>query len=190
VDFLHQNGVIHRDLKPENVLLRTDGHLSITDFGLAKEIGDGTTARTLCGTVRILLLLLYCPCRCSITLLSYYTLIILSHYPLILTLFLSSLSPFLHTPFFTPYLHPICTLFAHFQSEYMAPEMLTRNGYGRAVDWWSLGALAYEMLVGRPPFQVLLTLLLSSYHLFYTFTFFYTLFTPYLLSGQKSERAG
>jgi serine/threonine protein kinase len=33
-----------------------------------------------------------------------------------------------------------------------APEMLTRNGYGRPVDWWSLGTLCYEMLVGKAPF--------------------------------------
>lgn len=42
-------------------------------------------------------------------------------------------------------------LFTDFHTQ--APEMLTRNGYGKAVDWWSLGTLAYEMLVGRPPFQ-------------------------------------
>ena len=87
IEFLHNKGIIHRDLKPENVLLRDDGHVCITDFGLAKEIGDLESARTLCGT-----------------------------------------------------------------SEYMAPEMLTRNGYGKGVDWWSLGALCYEMLSGKPPF--------------------------------------
>eukprot|EP01034_Spumella_vulgaris_P040407 gene40407-49973_t len=86
IDFLHNKGIIHRDLKPENVLLRNDGHVCITDFGLAKEIGDGNFARTLCGT-----------------------------------------------------------------SEYMAPEMLIRNGYGKAVDWWSL-ALLSEMLSGKAPF--------------------------------------
>lgn len=37
--------------------------------------------------------------------------------------------------------------------EYMAPEILTRSGHGKAVDWWSLGALMYDMLTGNPPFS-------------------------------------
>ena len=36
--------------------------------------------------------------------------------------------------------------------EYLAPEILSRQGHGRAVDWWSMGALLYEMLTGLPPF--------------------------------------
>ena len=87
VEFLHSMGVVHRDLKPENVLLHRSGHVCLTDFGLAKEVGDSAKVRTLCGT-----------------------------------------------------------------SEYMAPEMLLRNGYTKAVDWWSLGALFFEMLAGKPPF--------------------------------------
>ena len=35
--------------------------------------------------------------------------------------------------------------------EYLAPEVLNRSGHGTAVDWWSLGALLYEMLTGLPP---------------------------------------
>ncbi|VBB31056.1 unnamed protein product, partial [Acanthocheilonema viteae] len=36
--------------------------------------------------------------------------------------------------------------------EYMAPEILMRVGHNKAVDWWSLGALTFDMLTGGPPF--------------------------------------
>lgn len=36
--------------------------------------------------------------------------------------------------------------------EYLAPEVLEGNGYGKPVDWWSFGTLMYEMLTGLPPF--------------------------------------
>ncbi|XP_061066018.1 serine/threonine-protein kinase Sgk2 isoform X3 [Eubalaena glacialis] len=36
--------------------------------------------------------------------------------------------------------------------EYLAPEVLRKEPYDRAVDWWSLGAVLYEMLHGLPPF--------------------------------------
>ncbi|KAF3762523.1 Pkinase-domain-containing protein [Cryphonectria parasitica EP155] len=37
--------------------------------------------------------------------------------------------------------------------EYMAPEVIKGEKYGKAVDWWSLGALAYDMMVGDAPFR-------------------------------------
>lgn len=37
-------------------------------------------------------------------------------------------------------------------AEYLAPEMLIGNGHNYLVDWWALGILLYEMLVGIPPF--------------------------------------
>ena len=37
--------------------------------------------------------------------------------------------------------------------EYLAPEIVIGEGHGKAVDWWSLGILMFEMFVGRPPFQ-------------------------------------
>ncbi|KAH9255075.1 hypothetical protein BASA81_006834 [Batrachochytrium salamandrivorans] len=35
--------------------------------------------------------------------------------------------------------------------EYLAPEVILQKGHGTAIDWWALGALMYEMLVGQPP---------------------------------------
>ncbi|GAB9464656.1 hypothetical protein Gpo141_00002084 [Globisporangium polare] len=88
LEHLHSHGIIHRDLKPENVLISREGHVKLTDFGLAKEYQEGDELLTVCGT-----------------------------------------------------------------QEYMAPEMLLGKGYDSAVDWWSLGALAHEMLMGKPPFR-------------------------------------
>ncbi|XP_075998422.1 cAMP-dependent protein kinase catalytic subunit PRKX [Genypterus blacodes] len=36
--------------------------------------------------------------------------------------------------------------------EYLAPEVIQSKGHGRAVDWWALGILVFEMLAGYPPF--------------------------------------
>jgi serum/glucocorticoid-regulated kinase 2 len=82
--------VIYRDLKPENILLDLQGHVRITDFGIAKQgVGNSRQgATTMCGT-----------------------------------------------------------------PEYLAPEILTNMGHGKAVDWWSLGCLGFEMATGLPPFS-------------------------------------
>ena len=36
--------------------------------------------------------------------------------------------------------------------EYMAPEIIKKEGHGKAVDWWCLGCLIYELVSGIPPF--------------------------------------
>lgn len=37
--------------------------------------------------------------------------------------------------------------------DYMAPEVIQGKPYGKACDWWSLGALGYDLLTGSPPFK-------------------------------------
>ncbi len=49
----------------------------------------------------------------------------------------------------------ICIAFTHMvcSVQYMAPEVVAGRGHGKAVDWWSIGILLYEMLCGTPPFR-------------------------------------
>ncbi|XP_052617292.1 ribosomal protein S6 kinase alpha-4 isoform X2 [Peromyscus californicus insignis] len=92
LEHLHKLGIVYRDLKLENVLLDSEGHIVLTDFGLSKEFLTEEKERTFsfCGTI-----------------------------------------------------------------EYMAPEIIrSKAGHGKAVDWWSLGILLFELLTGASPFTL------------------------------------
>jgi len=60
IEYLHKTGIIHRDIKPENILLDSEGHVALTDFGLATRItAEGAEknencnnkSNSFCGTV-------------------------------------------------------------------------------------------------------------------------------------------
>jgi serine/threonine protein kinase len=54
ISHIHSNKAVYRDLKPENILLDKNGHIKLTDFGLAKIIKDNDKAYSICGTTKYL----------------------------------------------------------------------------------------------------------------------------------------
>ncbi|WVR08215.1 hypothetical protein IAU60_005262 [Kwoniella sp. DSM 27419] len=125
---LHRHGIINRDLKPENILLNAHGHAVLADFGLSKEFGYR-------GSPEPVYVVLYPGQICPPSWAGAGAGSLRKDSTGGDRITIDRAYSFVGT------------------AEYIAPEVVQRGEYSYAVDWWALGCIMLESLIGQVPFK-------------------------------------
>ena len=136
VDSVHKLNCIHRDLKPDNILIDKRGHIQLSDFGLSK-LSDKS----------------FYPMSVKDESKPQKNLMNIGNDSI--TTANSNINSSSNIMKQNKKVHKKNRLLAYSTvgtPDYIAPEVFGQSGYGQEVDWWSIGVMFFEMVVGYPPF--------------------------------------
>lgn len=159
LEFLHMMGIIYRDLKPENVLVRSDGQIMLTDFDLSLK-GDNSTSTAQLVSDQSPPTGDQQPNDCAVDQPPFGNSSCII--PNCIVPAVSCLHPKRRrkkklgnrgTPEIVAEPLDVRSMSFVGTHEYLAPEIISGEGHGNAVDWWTLGIFIFELFYGTTPFK-------------------------------------